>query len=123
MKISIEEIERMSPRDLQNSLQEAFYEVTKAEEKCLIASSVCKDLKGMKDIKFAEIYKRSNGNSVREVEMNARISKEWKDYQVALSHAEIEADKAEVERKKATRLWETIRSILSSRTAEMRSMM
>ena len=123
MNIKVENLEKMSPRDLQTVLEETCYKVTEAEEKCLIASSASKDLKGMKDIKFAEIYKRSNGNSVREVEMNARISKEWKDYQVALSHAEIEADRAEVERKKATRLWETIRSILSSRTAEMRSMM
>lgn len=121
MFLTIEQIEKMTPRELQSALQQLCFKVNEADEKALIASISLKELKSYKDIKFAEIVRRQKGASIRQNELYAKIDPEWIQFLRTICQAEVEFEKAEADKKKQNRLWETTRSILSSRTAEMRN--
>lgn len=76
--------------------------------------------KSREDI-LAAITHESFGGSNTEKERNARRSTQWKEFMVDHDILKQESSKATVEKENAIRSWDTIRSIMSSRNTERRT--
>lgn len=108
----------MTPLQLEEQLGEYCVSANNAERVAVEKQEMFDVLKDAKEILFEEMVVKQGAKTTAEGERKARTSPEWKGWMVGYQHARAEAAKAKCEKNVQVRLWETCRSLLSSKRIE-----
>lgn len=114
------DINQLLPADLEQKLYELAHKSYEIEKRWIAAQENYDIIEDNKKSKFASIVEVQEGKTTAEKERLALINADWNQYLSALSQSRKMARELRVERDNILRLWETCRSIMSSKNAERR---
>jgi len=106
--------------DLEQKLLEYSHKAFEAGKTWAIAKEQSDILEKRKDMKFADIVSRQEGKSLAERERKALLTEEWDTYTANMLTAESERGRAKVKYDDFVRMWDTYRTLISSKNAERR---
>lgn len=111
----------MTPGELERELQKLAHKTNDLCDTLHPLRSTYKTLDTHKTRMLAVITDRQKGNSHAEKERKALVSVEWKKYLRALCLARKKFEKADYEADNSNRLYESCRSVLSSKNTQRRT--
>lgn len=114
-------LSQFSPAEFENLLWRYANNANKAERAFTEADEVFNVLKDGKDTLFATIVDSMGAKTTAEGERMALVSPQWAEFMLGYQKARKNAAQAKVERNTAIRLWDTIRSIMSSKNVERKT--
>jgi len=113
-------IDEMTPADLESQLLRLANNTNKLKIMMIEAKETYQILKTNKDMVFASMCNKVEGRSQAERERIVYCSDGWKEWIKAYLVSENNYERAKVEADNSERLWESCRSILSSKNSERR---
>lgn len=117
----IEELEKYTPRELEEELLRLCYQTNTAEQNKIRSENKYLSLKNIREEKLAELCRGIEAKSQTEKERVALGTQSWKDFKESLINSELDFNLSNLDFKTKAREWETCRSIMSSRNSERRS--
>ena len=117
----IENLEKYSPRQLEEELLKLCYQTNAAEQNKIRLQNKYLSLKNIKEEKLAELCLGIEGKSQTEKARLALGTHSWKEFKESLINSELDFNLSNLDFKTKAREWETCRSIMSSRNSERRS--
>ena len=104
--------------ELQDMIRDYANKSIKAKEKCFTTNEVVQRLEDIKLTRLEQIKSKFEGSESAK-ERLARVDKEWLDLLELMSETRVDANRAKLEFFTAERLWETSRTLLSTKRTEL----
>lgn len=111
-------LETVTPLQLETYLRDYAHKIYAADKAFILADEAYSVLEDNKKSYWATVVESQQGGSNAERERKAALDPAWGEWISGLQEARIKARMARVERDNLVRLWESCRSILSSKNKE-----